>query len=421
MSNDTERLLGEIECGTAADLAMLVRYNTFPPGPTYLRPLDELILAGRPHPGQSTMMRGDLIECVGGSGSGKTTFITHLVFTTILSSHIPDFLSTPLGGKELQATMIIPRSHNLSRIIRNLRMSIRNHVLGISPAIAQKMLDRITQESLARLTVYRVKSRWKDLALVLKRILDGISNLPRGNASTSSEQAAAPDNDQAAATRTGSGKDQGGERVLKGDRGGAMDLLIIEGIGDAYYPTRWIEEQRGYNVNKSALSSYGGRKIVGADEVGLRHVMDCIDWIRREVGSVVVMTNQGLRPSKESSSFFHSHLPHPYPSPYSNPTLPNSVSPSSSTPHWGLTMQITFNGRVQRGLQYPAETILSDVLQQQLNAKRQLQKEGRSETGIYECAVRMIDTSTGAVSTRVGGRFRFGVERGILFDISGEA
>nr|XP_018262875.1 uncharacterized protein I303_04360 [Kwoniella dejecticola CBS 10117]OBR85033.1 hypothetical protein I303_04360 [Kwoniella dejecticola CBS 10117] len=387
MSNDTERLLGEIECGTAADLAMLVRYNTFPPGPTYLRPLDELILAGRPHPGQSTMMRGDLIECVGGSGSGKTTFITHLVFTTILSSHIPDFLSTPLGGKELQATMIIPRSHNLSRIIRNLRMSIRNHVLGISPAIAQKMLDRITQESLARLTVYRVKSRWKDLALVLKRILDGISNLPRGNAST----------------------------------GGAMDLLIIEGIGDAYYPTRWIEEQRGYNVNKSALSSYGGRKIVGADEVGLRHVMDCIDWIRREVGSVVVMTNQGLRPSKESSSFFHSHLPHPYPSPYSNPTLPNSVSPSSSTPHWGLTMQITFNGRVQRGLQYPAETILSDVLQQQLNAKRQLQKEGRSETGIYECAVRMIDTSTGAVSTRVGGRFRFGVERGILFDISGEA
>jgi hypothetical protein len=41
-----------------------------PPGPTFLQKLDEELLAARPHPGGSTLQRGDLLEVVGPSGSG---------------------------------------------------------------------------------------------------------------------------------------------------------------------------------------------------------------------------------------------------------------------------------------------------------------------------------------------------------------
>lgn len=41
-----------------------------PPGPTFIPSLDDVLLEYRPHDGNSSLRRGDLIELVGPSGSG---------------------------------------------------------------------------------------------------------------------------------------------------------------------------------------------------------------------------------------------------------------------------------------------------------------------------------------------------------------
>ncbi|WWC70086.1 uncharacterized protein I206_104033 [Kwoniella pini CBS 10737] len=391
MVNDTERLLSEIECSTGAELAMLVRYNTFPPGPTFIRPLDQLILGGRPHPGQSTMMRGDLIELIGASGSGKTTFITHLIFTTILSSNIPDFLLTPLGGKQLKVTLIIPKSHNLFKIINNIKLSIKNHILNIKPNESEKMINQIIKESLSRLKIYQIKSRFKELALILKKILYNTVNLPRGISSNLENQ----------------------EELVKKNE---LDLLIIEGIGDSLYPTRWNEEQKNQNYNHNTFKN--NKIIINSDQIGLKQIFDCINQIRKEIGSIIIMSNQGLRASKESKSFFQNNLSYPYPSPWSSSASSLSLNQENFEMYWPLNIQITFSGKTQKGLQYPSETYLSDILQQQLNLKKKESKSNVVE--IYECIVRMIGCTTGSVSTKAGGKFRFGINDGILIDISGD-
>ncbi|WRT66456.1 uncharacterized protein IL334_003415 [Kwoniella shivajii] len=376
---DTEKMLTEIEGGTASELAMLIRYNTYPFGPTFIPSLDDLILEGRQHPGKSTLMRADLVEVIGGSGSGKSSFTNFLILSTVLPRTLPDLLSTPIEGRGMYVTLIQPITHR--SIIPYLKKSMKCHLQQISPSTPGKMIDQVILDSLSRLRIYRTKPRYKECALCLKSLLSKSRPDSRGTMTS--------------VDRNGINK-------------GGLDLLVIEGMGDPHYPARWNEEQKGYNHYNRSMATTGGRKIIGADEIGLREIMDCVDKIRKELGTTVIMSTQGLRVSKESP-FFHTHLPHPYPSPFSPPLTQqnqNDSNPvrSSDPAHWPLTIQITLTGR-QRRLQYPIETTLVEVLQEKAKAMR---NDNWNTVGTYEGAVRMI-RGEGVVGTRAGGRFRFDI------------
>ncbi|WWD03063.1 hypothetical protein V865_001108 [Kwoniella europaea PYCC6329] len=394
----TDKLLSEIEVGTAAEQVFshrLFRRSTnnvtlsnlaCPFGPTFVESLDQLILEGRSHPGKSTLMRGDLVELVGSSGTGKTAFLSHLIFTTLLPQSLPDFLSTPLGGRGLNVTLIQPMTHR--SIIPLIRQSLRNHILNISPTTPMQMVDKVIKESLSRLTVYRPKPRWKDYALCLKKVLDNATDSPRGISSSSLEG--------------------------DGDRGG-LDLLVVDGMGDPHYPTKWIEEQKGNNRYYDA--GYKDR-ILGMEDIGLKQVMECIGRIRKEVGAVVVMGTQGLRVSKESSSLFHTHLPPPYPSPFAPSSLdikPNIKLSDLNPTYWPVNIQITFTGQL-KALQFPMETTLVEVLQSRY--QQRIKDNDEDQTMVYEGIVKMTQTNTGNVSTISGGKFRFGINNhGLLVQI----
>nr|XP_019046393.1 hypothetical protein I302_05139 [Kwoniella bestiolae CBS 10118]OCF25323.1 hypothetical protein I302_05139 [Kwoniella bestiolae CBS 10118] len=385
---NTDKYLSGIEVGTAAELTSLLCHSAFPVGPTFLESLDELILEGRGHPGGSTLMRGDLIELVGSSGSGKTTFLTNLIFTTILPTSLPDLLSTPLDGRGLHVTLIQPVTHR--SIIPHLKRAIRQHIKDISPTTPVAMVDRVIDESLSRLTVYRPKPRWKDYALCLKRVLDNATEAPRGIPNDSSSS-------------------RDGKREGEG-----LDLLVIDGMGDPHYPTRWAEEQKGYKYYDGMYKDKA--RILGMEEIGVKQVMECVGRVRKMLGGVVVMSTQGLRPHKDSSSLFHTHLPPPYPS--SSSSSPNMVNLNTklsdlNPTYWPVNIQITFTGLL-RNLQYPMESTLVETLQ----SKYRRQRDRAEQTKVYEGTVKMGQTSQGSVSTIAGGRFRFGIDsEGLLVQI----
>ncbi|WWC94267.1 hypothetical protein V866_001108 [Kwoniella sp. B9012] len=396
----TDKLLSEIEIGTAAEQVFshrLFRQSTnnvtlsnlaFPFGPTFVESLDQLILEGRSHPGKSTLMRGDLVELVGSSGTGKTAFLSHLIFTTLLPQSLPDFLSTPLGGRGLNVTLIQPITHR--SIIPLVRQFLRNHILHISPTTPIQMVNKVIKESLSRLTVYRPKPRWKEYALCLKKVLDNATNSPRGISSSS---------------------------LVGEGEGGGLDLLVVDGMGDPHYPTKWIEEQKGINRYYDAVHKDKDR-ILSMEDIGLRQVMICIGRIRKEVGAVVVMGTQGLRVSKESSSLFHTHLPPPYPSPFSPSSLdinPNTKLSDLNPTYWPVNIQITFTGQL-KALQFPMETTLVEVLQSKY--QQRMKDHDEDQTKVYEGIVKMTQTNTGNVSTISGGKFRFGINnQGVLVQI----
>ncbi|WVQ80736.1 hypothetical protein IAT38_002841 [Cryptococcus sp. DSM 104549] len=367
-----DSLLREVKRGTAAEAIMAVRYNSTPPGPTFVPSLDDAILERRPHPGGSSLQRGDLVELVGPSGSGKTSLLTFFLLTTLLPPSLPPpHHSIPLGGKGGHATLLQPITHR--PLLPALRQAMRAHIRACAPILAEARVERVVEESLGRLTVGRVRPRWKELALALRGVLDGAE--PSGVAE-------APE--------------------------GALDLLVVDGLGDGYYPYRWAEEERG----KRQVGGEG--QVVKADEVGMKHVMEGIGRVRKELGSVVVMSVQGLRTFREAHPFYLPHLPPPYPQPFastsstsnSNPTLPRS---RSSPTHWPLNIQITLLGR-SRGLQLPGDTTLVDALRSKVQAERDKAARGVDAGVRYEGVVRMVRMGDGAVvGTRSDGRFSFGI------------
>ncbi|KAK8864485.1 hypothetical protein IAR55_001735 [Kwoniella newhampshirensis] len=381
----TEGLLKEIGGGTAAELIMAVRYNTSPPGPTFIPDLDELILEGRPHPGGSSLQRGDLVELVGGSGSGKTSFLTFQLLTSLLPASLPTSpFPVPLGGRCHHAALIQPITHR--SLIPSLRKGMRAHILSCHPSATHALIERTIKESLARLRVYRIKPRWKDVALCLRSVLDGLN--PYSSPPSPEE-----------------------ERGL--NQGGGVDILVIEGLGDPYYPARWMEEERGGKRSSMATGIGGGGgiggKVVHADEVGMREVMHGIGRIRKELGSVVMVSVHGLRTSRETQPFFLPHLPSPYPQPFSpqGDDNPNHALLRSSPTYWPLNIQLTFIGPV-RNLQYPGETTLVEALREKVKAQGQRQVARR-----YEGVVRMINVG-GLAGTRGGGKFGFRIgEEGV--------
>ncbi|WVQ99609.1 hypothetical protein IAU59_006745 [Kwoniella sp. CBS 9459] len=435
----TEGLLAGIGFGTAAELTMAMRYTTYPPGPTFIDPLDRLILDHRPSPSGSSLQRGDLVEIVGPSGSGKTSILTFLLMTTILSPTLPDLLSTPLGGRGMYATLIQPRSHR--PLLPTLKRNMYAHIYSVNPAAPAHQVERVVRESLARLTVYRVKmrNRWKDVALSLRHLIDQSCPRPRARSRPSESHSERMHDEEGSRRRR--------PNEAKRSTGGGVDFLLIDGIGDPHYPHRWADEQRHAQRSSHAVggSLGGGGRVVMPDEVGMKEVMEAIGRVRLELGAAVVLSNQGLRTTRDSQPFYIPHLPPPYPAPFAPSPASSTFHPSTSDTanlnplvmrndptYWPLNIQITLTGKV-RGLQYPGETTLVDVLDQK--RKDEKARTGQDEIGAvghvaaYEGIVRLntgllgSDThaetaSAGLSGSGTGGRV--GAGRRFRFGISGE-
>lgn len=68
-------------------------------------------------------------------------------------------------------------------------------------------------------------------------------------------------------------------------------MVVIDGFADGYYPQLWADEERG----RKQPGGDGANTVVGPDAVGVRQVMEVIGQIRKDLGSVVAMSVQGLR------------------------------------------------------------------------------------------------------------------------------
>ncbi|KLT45447.1 hypothetical protein CC85DRAFT_240733, partial [Cutaneotrichosporon oleaginosum] len=337
-----------------------------PPGPTFLPELDALLLSARPHVGGSSLQRGDLVELTGASGSGKTTLATFLLMTSLLppSLDLPNARGTasptqtssyapvdddtsrdgaiPIGGRGSSAAFLAPPSHPPLRLADSLRAHIERCCVaaGITPASIRYLIDDAVQESLARLIVIRPRPRAASWAIALHRLLS-----------------------------------------LKGD---VPALVVVDGLGDGFWPERWAEE-----THKPSKPQPGATRT--AEEACMRDVWDQLTALRSLLGAVVVVTVQGLRPAAHGG-LFKPHLPAPYPSPVHQEGKP-----------WPLNVHITLLGP-SRGLQLPAECTLAEALRERR----------RPDVRTYHALVR-VPGGAGAVGTPSGARFAFGVnEHGLV-------
>ncbi|OWZ60858.1 hypothetical protein AYX15_06889 [Cryptococcus neoformans] len=363
MSSDL--LLDKVKCGSASEIMMAVRYNTSPPGPTFIPSLDDVLLEYRPHDGNSSLRRGDLIEVVGPSGSGKSALLTFLLMTTLLPAVLPPPLSTVvLGGKGGYAQVFQPDTHR--SIIMSLRRSIGAHIRSLAPQAKDDLIEDVIKDSLSRLSVWKGRPRWKDLALGLKGIVVELSSY-----STRSEWR----------------------------RPGALDLVVIDGFADGYYPQLWADEERG----RKQPGGDGANTVVGPDAVGVRQVMEVIGQIRKDLGSVVAMSVQGLRTTRESQPFYLPHLPSPYPNPFSI-SKSGPISRSNNPTYWPLNIQITLLG-CARGLQLPGDITLIDALRSKARERKEKGEEGQDDK--YEGLVRLVNVDGGILGKREGAKFHF--------------
>lgn len=175
-------------------------------------------------------------------------------------------LQVPLGGRGVHGGILHPSTHRspipaLVRLIRAhvtictqdaLTAASRSRV--ISPEI-KRNIDAVIVDSLSRLRVVKFKPRTKSMLLALMTMLHPPSlHLSPGS-------------------------------WVKGDH--AMDILVIDGFGDGFWPERWTEEGRS-----------GGRRpkqgVKDAEDLGMRDIVSLVEDIRKELGTVIVLSIQGL-------------------------------------------------------------------------------------------------------------------------------
>jgi hypothetical protein len=160
--------------------------------------------------------------------------------------YYPNPIHLDLGGRDQYASLIHPTTHPSPipilrrRLYEYIERAITSQVgqLAIKPELARQ-IDQLVKESLGRLRVIRVKPRYKTWSLALKSLLY--------------------------------------------QKEGGMDLVVCDGFSDGFWPERCNDE--------------GKRKRVGvraSDDIGMQDVMEDIKRLRTELGSVVMLSVQGL-------------------------------------------------------------------------------------------------------------------------------
>lgn len=123
-----------------------------------------------------------------------------------------------------------------------------------------RQVDGIVRAALGRLRVITLRPRYKHWGLALKALLS-------------------PDM----------------SRVGGGD---ALDLVVCDGFGDGFHHERHADERRRAGAGPSSGGGGGGKKVPGVrggEDVGMADVVQAINDLRTQMGSVVVLSIQGLR------------------------------------------------------------------------------------------------------------------------------
>ncbi|ORX35788.1 hypothetical protein BD324DRAFT_79816 [Kockovaella imperatae] len=373
-SKTTLDMLAEIGVGTAQQLVTSVRYANAPPGLTFIPPLDDILLCARPHPGGSSLQRGDLIELIGPSGAGKTTLLSFVLTTTLLPSHIDiplpapgsHVVRVPLGGAGSHAFLLQPTSH--APMTKAIRVKMFSHIqdcildtlsINLRPRVLTPALKTIIQgaihDALSRLHIIRFTPRWKQLYLALSRVL----HPPELKIGTSSQM----------------------DKVRKQ----TVSTLVIDGFGDPFWPERWAEEDK--RLKRSTMP------VANGDGVGLKEIMRIIQTLRVHMGTVVYLSVQSLW-GKPTSPFFVPHLPAPYPHTFSVPR----ESVDERHHDTSINIQLTLLGRV-RPLQLPADLTL-------VNALREATAKDWTMAQHFEGIAR-VHGGEGAAGSLAGQKFSF--------------
>lgn len=188
-------------------------------------------MASRPHPGGSTLQRGDLVEVIGPSGSGKTTLCVFLLMTTLLpASMAVGDVEVAIDGRGKKAAILSPPSH--ASVKPALRRAMRRHVEDCLQQVAHTAADveSVIEAALANLTVVKPQPRWTSWAVTLRKI------------------------------------------ACRKD----LEMVVCDGFGDGYWVERWEhEERRASNT--------------------MRDAWDALTYFRQTVGAVVIVAVQGLK------------------------------------------------------------------------------------------------------------------------------
>jgi hypothetical protein len=194
--------------------------------------------------------------------------------------------------------------------------------IRLIPSVLREV-DEVIRCSLRRLRVVKVKARYRSWALGLKSILappyghldrvsrvDGMPN-KEGKSGQAGRKAVPGE-----ASRGGPRDiDMADARDLYGEREGegqesdyGLDLVICDGFGDGFWPERWADEERA-SAGKRRRAAPGpgpgsgpgtstGNGVTpglrGAEDVGMRDVMDVIGRLRKDLGAVVMLSVQAL-------------------------------------------------------------------------------------------------------------------------------
>ena len=176
-------------------------------------------------------------------------------------------------------------------------------------------------------------------------------------------------------------------------------MVVVDGFADGFWPERWHGEDRGTERKQEG-------RIRSAEDIGVREVMGLLESLRRELGTVVCLTLQGLwvgdflfsdavdlAHHQPSGGLYNPHLPPPYPAPFGR----DKDDPPRA---WPLSVQITLTGRTASH-QYPADITLVDALRS-LDMNRHHQDDSQG----YEGVVR-VPGGEGLASTEAGIKFDF--------------
>ena len=202
-----------------------------------------------------------------------------MLVTALLPSRI--ILQTPnptqldLGGRGQHAALIYPVSHRspILKIEKGLRRYISNAIhsnmgdINIKPNL-QRQIDEIVEECMGRLRVIKLKARNKNWALALRALqLSPPHSPPRVQPGYSRSEG------------KGNGRDE--------EREGGLDLVVCDGFSDGFYHDRSSDEHQ-HRLSRKKVGVRGG------EDVGMGDVIRAIDGLREGMGSVVVLSIQGL-------------------------------------------------------------------------------------------------------------------------------
>lgn len=194
-----------------------------------------MLVTSRPHPGGSTLQRGDLVEVIGSSGSGKTTLCVFLLMTTLLPVNISlGGVDVAISGRGKKAAILSPPSH--ASVRPALRRAMRRHLTDCTQHVTHTDADveNVIDAALANLTTMKPRARWTAWALALRKL------------------------------------------ALNTD----LEMVVCDGFGDGYWVERWQNEER-----RSTNS--------------MRDAWDALTHLRKTVGPVIVVTLQGLKVNRE--------------------------------------------------------------------------------------------------------------------------